>query len=188
MEFNSFTDRVKRAFVFGLRKIFSEDPNLAEYRYSDDKSVTRIAIYPEYPYKFEFFPCIVVSIVGGDVSTKYFFTELHKEENNYLVHLGPVYITLEISIHALSPRDRDVLVDKLIPILRIFAKKYLKELGIEYVDVSLLGERMEEVSGRPTWINGFRVEVYTEYTARVDVSAVDSLESVPLETILTFKM
>ena len=60
----------KLSFVLALRQAFASaitDPNL---RYSDQPDATKIKIFTAYPLRLSFYPAIIVSAAGGDVSFK----------------------------------------------------------------------------------------------------------------------
>ncbi|GEM_PF-5550772 len=180
MAYTNFIDRVKRCFVLGLRTIFEHDPELEKYRYSPDKTQTKIVITPEYPYTVEFYPAIVVNVVSGDISVKYLQDEIIYEEGDNYVYSGPVYLTVDIYVYTLTHQDRDILTDRLILLLRLLGKYLFRRYDIEYFEIHYGGEDTITVNERLVYLARFSVTLYSEFKQKVDLSLVNKLQSLDI--------
>ena len=110
----------KLAFVMGLRQAFACDITDKDLKYSVDPALTKIKIWTAFPLRLEFFPSLVVSCGGGDLSFKYLQDDLVEEssDGNTVNFAGQLNFTISITVLTKTTLERERVIDHLIVFIR----------------------------------------------------------------------
>lgn len=176
----------KLAFVLALREAFQSpltDPNLV---YSADPTKTKIKIYTAYPLQLEFFPAVIVSISGGDVSFKYLQEDFTSEnpDQSLVNYDGQMSFTVSLTVQAGSTLERERIMDHLIIYVRHLFRSVLHGFNLEYTrDMRLGAENVFEVESKPVYEQTFDIPCYMEYHASIDQSALETIRRIDIGAI-----
>ena len=179
-------ERAKLGFVMALRGAFASSVTNEALRYSESESETRIKIYTAHPIRLEFYPSIVVSTGGGDMSITYltddFIEEIENQNRTEVVFAGRLIFNMSLTVLSNSTLERERIIDHLIIFLRHLFRPNLHAFGIEYTRGITIGpEMLTEVENRPVYEQVIDVPCYMEYEARIDQSAFDSIGKFTIE-------
>ena len=176
----------KLSFVLALREMFKSPLTDENLRYSDSADQTKIRIYTAHPLTMEFFPCIVVSTGGGDVSFGYLQEDFVSEDvENSLVHYaGRVSFTISLTVLTQSTLERERIIDHLILYVRHLFRDLMHGYGLEYThDMRIGSENISEVENRPVYEQTFDIPCYMEYHASIDQSELETLRRIDIGNI-----
>lgn len=179
-------ERAKLGFVVALRNAFSSSMTNESLRYSQDESQTKIKIYTAHPLRLEFYPSIVISTGGGDMSVTYlvddFIEEVENQNRSEVVFAGRIVFTMSITVLSNSTLERERIIDHLIIFLRHLFRPNIHAFGIEYTKGITIGpEMLTEVENRPVYEQVVDVPCYMEYEAKIDQSALDSIRKFTID-------
>ena len=183
----------KLAFVLGLRRAFSCSLIDKDLQYNVDPALTKIKVWTAFPLRLEFFPSLVVSCGGGDLSTKYLADDFvdESEDGNTVNFAGQLNFTISITVLSKSTLERERILDSLILIIRhlfINELRHTRSPGFNFdltysKDIRASSEQIVEIENAPAYSQTVDVPVYLEYQASVDRSALETLRATDVSGI-----
>ena len=176
----------KLAFVLALREAFKSSLTDVNLRYSDNPDETKIKIYTAHPLQMEFYPAIVVSVGGGDVSFRYLQDDFVEENVDTAIvsYAGQMSFTISLTALTNSTLERERIMDHLIVFVRHLFRDVLHGFNLEYTrDMRMGSENILEVENRPVYEQTFDIPCYMEYKADIDQSTLDTIRSIDVSQI-----
>ena len=180
-------ERAKLGFVVALRAAFQSSFTDENLRYNEDETLTKLKIYTAYPQRLEFFPSLVVSSGGGDMSVTYlsddFVEEVIDAANGrcMVVFAGRLVFTMSITIMTKSTLERERILDHLIMFVRHLFRPNLHAFGMEYTrDMRIGPETLTEVENTPVYEQAIDIPCYMEYEAKIDQGALETIRKIDI--------
>ena len=193
-EIPKLLEGAKLAFVLALRQAFASSLTHKDLRYDADKTKTKIKIFTAHPQTLEFFPCLVVSVGGGDCSIKYLMDDFvdEVEDQGKVIYAGQLSFSISITVMTSgSTMERERIVDHLIFFVRhlfvdVFRRARSEKFNFDLMytrDIRLGAENIVEVENKPVYEQTMDIPCYLEYHATVDQSALETIRSIGIEEI-----
>jgi hypothetical protein len=178
-------ERAKLAFVVALRSAFQSSVTDKNLKYDPSEQSTKLKIYTAHPLRLEFFPSLVVSTGGGDMSFTYLGDDFVEEnDNNEVVFAGRLIFTMSLTILSRSTLERERILDHLIIFVRHLFRAELHRFGLEFTrDIRVGPETLTEIENTPVYEQVLDIPCYMEYEARIDQGAFDCLRIVDIDAV-----
>ena len=180
----------KDAIVSALRFSFKNVPDMPDYKYDEDESVSKIQIYKEFPRRLFKPPTIVVragsstfdltSLGDDEVLTD----KIYDQNVQYVRTWGKMTVPISIIINTLTTTDREKLTDLTAFFFRHLFRTKFAELGLSYNKISTTGEGQFEWDNQIVYTNTVQIPIYQEYTSDLPVSIIELIKSFQITVIL----
>lgn len=175
-------ERVKLGFTQVLRIAFSNVITHKDIRCSQVEKDTKLKIYHAFPNRVEFFPTLVVSVSGVNASMTYLQEDFLSEDEENIVYSGRLMMTVHLTCYTRTTLDREKIMDHTLIFVRHLFRDKMKEIGVEYKDITLSSEAQElDVENQVMYSQSVDIECYLEYKAQIDQSLVKTIKSIGLE-------
>lgn len=182
-------ERAKLSFVIALREAFKSSVTDKNLRYDDDQEVTKLKIFTAHPLTLEFYPSIVISTSGADVSFKYLSEDfVGSSDKDSLIFAGRSVFTLSITALTRSTLERERIMDHLLIFLKFLFRDRLHGLGVEYTrDIRIGAEDLEEVENVPVYSQTMDIPCYMEHEIKVDQSVLNEIGEICVDAAGTLE-
>ena len=189
----TFTNRLKNAFVNGLRAAFATRKVGEQFRYIvgvdgfADNS-TLITIYKGYPKKVLKYPAIFISCGSAKHEPTLddeFLEEIYDDKKNYIGdrYLGRFWFEVMVSVAAMTTLDREQVIDLTLFYLKTM-KAEIRKAGIEFQEPTMSGESEKLIGNDNVYMINVNYRCFVEWGMDLSLMEYELLKDIDISTML----
>ena len=188
-----FTNRIKNAFVNGLRAAFATRKVGEQFRYivgADGfaDNTTLITVYKGFPKKILKYPAIFISCGSAIPETTLddeFLEEIIDDDGHYIGdrYLGRFWFDVTTSIAAMTPLDREQVVDLSLFYLKTM-KAEIRKAGIEFQEPKMSGEAEKTIGNDNVYMVNVTYHCFVEWGMDLSLMEYELLKKINISAML----